>query len=132
MLILIAILGVTVTTRALPSDTFQLQASRDRLVTAFFAAQQRAMAQTDPVRLTISAPNQIDIRQDTDGDGDFADESSLRVGGTSYPVILLANQSLSASVFDFDRLGHTTPATLTLTQSGKTINIGVSATGFIF
>jgi len=130
VLLIVGILGATAAT-SLPSKTFQLQSSRDRVVTAFFAAQQHAMVQRNPVRLAINSPNQVDIREDTDGDGGFADETSIRVGGTSYPITLLSNQSLTAGTFDFDRLGKTDAASLTLSQGGSNINISVSATGFI-
>lgn len=132
VLVLVGILAGTVSARLLPSDTFQLQSSRDQVVTAFFAAQQRAMAQTNSVRLSLVSPNQIDIREDTDGDGDFNDESSLRLGGTGYPVTLLSHQTISAAIFDFDRLGKTSASTLTLSQGSDSVNISVTATGYIF
>lgn len=105
------------------------------MVTAFFAAQQRAMAQTNPVRLSIFVPTsgsaEIDIREDTDGDGDFNDESSLRLGGTAYPLDLLPNQTLTTVNFDFNRLGQTSPNNLVLSQGPSSVNIVVSAAGYI-
>ncbi len=131
VLVLVGILGATVIVGALPSTSFQIQASRDQVVTAFFSAQQRAMVQTSPVRLSLSAPNQIDVREDSDGDGSFADESSLRLGGVQYPIALLPNQTLTAATFDFDRLGRTSASALTLSQSGNSVAITVGATGHI-
>lgn len=131
VLALVGILATTVTTGLLPSASFQLQSSRDQVVTAFFSAQQRAMAQTNAVRLSISGTNQIDIREDTDSDGSFADESSSRLGGVQYPINLLANQSLTNANFDFDRLGRTGAANLTLSQSGSSVTIAVTSTGFV-
>lgn len=131
VLVLIGILGATVTSAMLPSATFQLQSSRDQVVTAFFAAQQRAMAQTRPVRLSLVAPNQIDIREDSDGDGSFADETSKTLGGIRYPVTLLPNQSIDAADFDFNRLGKTSAGVLNLSQSGAAVAINISANGYI-
>lgn len=133
VLLIIGILAATGVASLLPSATFQMQSSRDQVVTAFFAAQQRAMTQTAPVRFSVIAasPNQLDIREDTDGDGDFSDESSLTFNGISYPVALLPNQSLTASNFDFDRLGRTSAQTLTLTQGADTVAITISANGYI-
>lgn len=130
VLVLAGIVGVTVSNRLIPSATFQLQSSRDLVVTAFFAAQQRAMAQADTIQLQISA-SQIDIRADSDGDGDFSDESGITAGGVSYPISLLPNQTITPANFTFDRFGKTTAATLTLSQSGGSVTIQVSATGYI-
>lgn len=134
VLVLIGILGASTVSVLIPSDTYQLQSSRDQVLAAFFSAQQRAMVQADPVQLSISSPSgtpQLDIRQDTNRNGSFSDESSLRIGGTQYPVDLLPNQSLSSASFDFDRFGKTSAASLSLGQNGDTVTIEVSAAGFI-
>ena len=133
VLLIVGILAGAATVSLLPSATFQMQSSRDQVVTAFFAAQQRAMTQTSPVRFSVIAasPNQLDIKEDTDGDGDFSDESSLTFNGIRYPIALLPNQTLTASNFDFDRLGRTTAQTLTLTQGADSVAITISANGYI-
>ncbi|MFL0802101.1 MAG: type II secretion system GspH family protein [Agarilytica sp.] len=122
VLVLIGILGTTITTAVMPSDTFQMQSSRDQVVTAFFSAQQRAMAQTSPVSLVLSSPNTVDVRQSG---------ASIRVGGVQYPITLLPNQTLSASTIAFDRLGRTSAVDLTLSQNGDSVTISVSSTGYI-
>ncbi len=131
VLVLVGIIGTTVTLSVLPNKTFQLQASRDQVVAAFFSAQQRAMAQTNAVRLSISASSDIDIREDSDGDGIFSDETSARLGGVQYPLELPPNQSLTAANFDFDRLGKTSATNLTLSQNGSSVTISVTSTGFV-
>ena len=118
MLILIAVLGTTAITRSLPSSTLQLQASRDTLVAAFFSAQQKAMSQTKAVRL-ITLSNSIDVRVDANNDGNFSAGESANLGGTQFPLMLIADQSLTITQFDFDRLGRTNSATLTLSQGGR-------------
>ncbi len=128
---LIGIIGATVGSSLMPSDTFQLQSSRDQVVTAFFSAQQRAMSQTNSVRVVISSSNQLDIREDSDGDGSYSDESSLRLGGVQYPLVLQPNQTLTTAIFSFDRLGRTTPSTLSLTQNAQTVAITITETGYI-
>ncbi len=122
VLVLVGILGTTITTAVMPSDTFQMQSSRDQVVTAFFSAQQRAMAQTSPVSLVLSSPNTVDVRQSG---------SSIRAGGVQYPITLLPNQTLSASTIAFDRLGRTSAVDLTLSQNGDSVTISVSSTGYI-
>jgi len=129
VLLIIGIVGVATSRAFVPSATFQVQSSRDLVVTAFFSAQQRAMAQQNTVRLIVTSPTEIDIREDTDNDGSFADESSLYLAGTQYPVNILPNQTLNSTTFEFDRLGRTTASTLSLTQDSVIINVSVSATG---
>lgn len=132
VLLIIGILAASAISGSLPSSSFQLQASRDQVVTAFFAAQQRAMAQTTPVCFLTQAPNTVDIRFDTDADGNCAGEPSVRAGGTAYPVSLSANQSISTTSLIFDRLGrpNATP-TLLLSQAEGSVNISIGAAGYI-
>ncbi|WP_086931228.1 GspH/FimT family pseudopilin [Agarilytica rhodophyticola] len=129
ILLLIAILGGAATSSLLPSTTFQLQASRDQIITAFFIAQQRAMVQTNPVRLVIRAPNQVDVRE-ISGSVD----ASINTSAVRYPINLLDNQNLTPIAITFDRLGRPTNggATLTLNQNSESLQITISATGFVF
>ena len=130
VLVLVAILATTAVIGSLPSRSFQLQSSRDQVITAFFGAQQHAMVQTFAVQLSISG-NQIDVRADTNGDGDFSAEASLRLSGVQYPFSLSANQTITPGNFVFNRLGQTQGATLTLGLSGASIDIQVSDSGFV-
>lgn len=129
ILVIIAIISVTLIARSTPTDTFQLQASRDQLVAAFFSAQQKAMVQSQAIQLSTSG-NMIDIKQDTNSDGIFASEASLSIGGIAYPWSLRANQSLSNSNFIFNRLGETTAGTISVSIGDNSILVTVSATGF--
>src|SRR5690606_16015807 len=107
----------------MPSESFQLQASRDQVVTAFFTAQQLAMAQEDNVELITNGTNQIDVQ---------VDGASITVAGVSYPILLQNNQSLTAATFSFNRLGQTSANSLTLSQGSSSVAISVSATGYIY
>ena len=131
VLIIVGFITATATSTLIPSTSFQLQASRDQVVTAFFSAQQRAMVQQDAVAVFASA-NQIDIRQDSNNDSTFAASESIRVGGVQYPIALMANQTLSSATFQFDKLGYTTAGALTLSQSGANVVINVTATGYVY
>lgn len=130
ILVLIGTIAAVSFSRLAPTTIFQLQASRDTIVAAFFMAQQRAMAQPNAVRLVTSS-NQIDLLVDTDNDGSFADESSFRWGVDAFPIDLVPNQTLTSAVFDFNRLGYTNAGTLTLSQAGDSVTITVSRTGFV-
>lgn len=129
VLVIVSIISVTFIARTTPTDTFQLQASRDQLVAAFFSAQQKAMVQSQAVRLSTGG-NIIDIKQDTDSDGDFASEASLSIGGVTYPWSIRANQSFSISNFVFNRLGQTTAGTVRISMGDTSVLVTVSATGF--
>ncbi len=131
VLVILGIIGVTVSSRLAPTATFQLQASRDRVLAAFFIAQQRAMSQTLGVQL-LASPSAIDMRVDTDGDGNFADEASFNLDENAFPIQLDDNQTLSNGTFTFDRLGYTGAGTLTLTQGSRSVDINVSSTGYAY
>ena len=129
VLVLVAILATTFISKTTPSNSFQIQASRDQLVAAFFIAQQKAMVQSQAIQLSTSGTT-IDIRQNADANGVFSSTESMTVGGISYPIEILPNQSLSSSIFVYDRLGQTTAGSVTLTQGTGRVDVVVSATGF--
>jgi len=129
ILVIVSIISVTFITRITPTDTFQLQASRDQLVAAFFSAQQKAMVQTQAIQLSTNGQT-IDIKQDTNSDGNFASEASLSIGGVTYPWSIRANQSLSSSTFVFNRLGQTTAGSVMVSIGGNSVIVNVSSTGF--
>jgi prepilin-type N-terminal cleavage/methylation domain len=121
VLVIVGILSVSVLTRLVPSDTLQLQASRDTIVAAFYSAQQLAMTRRASVEVITSA-NQVDIQ---------LGNASVSFGGVQYPVQLVNGQTLSAVTFAYDRLGHTTGAGLQLSQNGRVVSISVDASGYV-
>ncbi len=131
VLVIIGILAASSTVFLTPSSSIQLQATRDQIVTAISTAQQRAMSRNLPVRVTTSG-NQIDIQDDGDGDGDFSPSNSVFVGGIQYPLTFAANQSLNTSSFVFNRLGETLGGTITLSQSGASVTIEVTDSGYAY
>lgn len=131
VLVITGVLAATAINKILPSDTFQLQASRDQVVTAFFSAQQQAMIQTAPVRLTTDG-NIVDIRRNDNNDNVFSTTESIKVNGTQYPLLLLSNQQIDDKEFFFDRLGQTSAAVLTLSQNGKEVDITISEAGYAY
>lgn len=130
VLIIFGVLSAVATGVARPNHVFQMQASRDQLVSAFFLAQQRAMVQRDKIQLSTSG-QMIDIRQDKNNNNIFENTESIRVGTDSYPVTILNNQSLDAHSFVFNRLGQTNSAYITLSQNDESVTIYVSSSGFI-
>ncbi len=131
VIIIIGILATSVVTSLNPSRTFQLQSARDQLILALATAQQRAMSRVNGVRVTTSG-NQINILEDTDGDGDFSTSVSLNTGGVQYPVTLLANQALTGAILDYDRLGRTSATVLTVSQGSAVVSVNVTSSGFAY
>jgi len=120
VLVILAILTATAISNLVPSRTFQMQATRDTLVAAFYSSQQKAMMQSAPVRL-ITSINAIDIRIDSNNDGSFAINESVLLGGVQYPITINPAQSLTSHIIDFDRLGRTSSSTIVLSQSGSSV-----------
>ena len=129
VIVLIAALSITVISRLIPASTYQLQAARDQLVTAFQTAQQRAMVRNAAVRLTTSG-SLIDILDDTDNDS--IPDTSVSIAGQDYPLTVPASATFTHSTFNFDRLGQTTAATITVTVGTSTVDVNVSATGYVY
>ena len=128
VLLIVAVLASTASIRFLSNSTFQLQASRDQLVSAIKSAQQLAMIQADRVQLQ-TGPNGIDIQQDRDGSGNFSSDESVYMDGVQYPLVLKSSQTISNNSFLFDRLGRTSPGFVTLTQEGNAVTVTISSSG---
>lgn len=131
VLVIVGILASVAGSRMGPHATLQLQAGRDMVVSALFVAQQVAMAQSQPVRVT-TGDGRIDIRVDRNGDGVFTPDESLSFAGTAYPNALPGNIQISAATFEYSRLGHTAPAQITLSQSGASVTLTISETGYVY
>ena len=130
-MVIIGMLAAVTSSRMAPHTTLQLQAGRDLLVAALFSAQQKAMAQLAPVRL-ITSGSTIDIRLDANRDGTFANNESIRVGGTQYPLSLPGGVSLSARQLDYSRLGYTTATSIQASKKSATVTVTVTGTGYAY
>lgn len=131
VLVIVGVLASVASSRMGPQATLQLQAGRDMVVSAFFVAQQTAMAQSQPVRV-IAGDGRIDIRVDRNGDGLFSADESLSFAGTFYPRALPGNLQISAASIDYDRLGHASPAQITLSQGGASVSLTISEAGYAY
>lgn len=131
VLVIIGVLAGTAATRLFSPSTYQLQAARDLVVTALYAAQQRAMTQSGAVQFIASA-DQIDLRQDVNGDGVFSPTESIWAGGQQYPVAIEAGVSLSPQTLSYDRLGRTSAASISVTKGSATLSITVTASGYAY
>lgn len=122
VLILVGILSVVLMSRIGGTSAAGVQAGRDSLIAAFFLAQQTAMARAaedNPVGITITN-NGIDVT-----------ESGVSLIG--YPLMLSGNVSFSAGSFQFDKLGRTSPGSVTITHpSGTSATVTVEASGYAY
>lgn len=131
IMVIMGVLSASLASRLMPQSTLQLQAGRDQLVSALFLAQQKAMSQTKAVRL-ICIGAEVDIRMDSDGDAIFSSSESIRVGGLQYPIALAGGITLSNASLDYNRLGHTTAGSITLSKNSVSVDVTVSGTGYAY
>ncbi|MCR6653936.1 MAG: type II secretion system GspH family protein [Cellvibrionaceae bacterium] len=130
VIVIVGVLAAVAGSRLLPHTTLQLQAGRDLLTTALFSAQQKSMSQLAPVRVTVSGSS-VDIRIDSNRDGNFAAAESILVAGTRYPLEV-KGVTFSSHTFNYNHLGHTTPAVISVSKSGQSVNVTVTATGYAY
>lgn len=131
VLVIAGVLAGVVGSRLMPSALLQLQAGRDQLISALSVAQQKAMAQGSSVLLMTSG-NTIDIRVDTDGDGNFSSGESISYAGTRYPLTIAGGVTLSSGTITYDRRGYAAPTTIAVSKNSHTVNVTVTGTGYAY
>lgn len=96
-----------------------LQSTRDDIVAAMFHAQQIAMARQSAANSVqfISNGTSVDVREN---------------GGSvlGYPLLLPSGDSLTAITRNYDKLGRTTGAVLTLNGSGSSVVVTLETSGY--
>ena len=121
VLVIVAALGATAVARFSNNTAFELQSSRDQIVSVFITAQQLAMVRSETIQFS-TVGNQITILQDG---------TNVQADGISFPQPLGSGQSITSAIFDFNRLGQTQAATLVLTKGSDSVAIAVATTGFV-
>lgn len=129
IMVIVGVLAAVSVSRIMPNSVMQVQAARDLVVSSLSVAQQQALAQTMPVRVLISSTS-IDVRRDGNQDGSFTADESIRFAGVQYPQVLAGNITVSNTTLDYDRLGRTSSATVTLSKSGVSVDVVVSEAGY--
>lgn len=116
VMILVGIMSIALMSRMGSVNAAGVQAGRDSLIAALFFAQQTAMARNN-VQLVV-AGSTINVT---------ADGSSL----TGYPFSPAGNVSLTSANFSYDKLGRTTPGSITISHtSGGSVTVQVEASGY--
>lgn len=129
IMVIIGVLASVSVTKMMPNAIIQLQGARDLVVSALYVAQQQALAQTNPVRVSF-ASGAVDVRIDDDRDGVFSASESLRFAGVQYPLALPGKVSVSHITLDYDRLGRTSDSNISLSKGGASVTVAVSEAGY--
>lgn len=128
IIVVLGVLAVVTASQFVGNASAQLQASRDSIVAALLSAQQLAMAQTDPVQVSVSGSS-VDVRRDA-GTG----FGSINVGGVQYPLDISPVSLDGPTVtVGYDRLGRTlsgTDTSIPLKVGDSTVAVTVSPSGF--
>lgn len=125
VMILIGIISVMLFSRMGSVGTAAVQSSRDDLIAALFFAQQQAMMRNRITLVTTS--NSVSVNEDG---------TPIAVSSNYYPLAMPAGVSLTAVTLSYDKLGRTTPTTITVSGSGNSAGVSASirveATGYAF
>lgn len=126
VIVILGVIGVTVSVRFSDGDVANVQTSRDDLVAALFFAQQKAMAQSD-ITLAVSAGG-VDVQQAG---------SSIRLHKDAYPLMFVNGVSVSPSQsYTYNKLGQITnlaaTAQLTVQKGGTSVEVTVEPSGYAY
>ena len=117
VIVLVSVLSIALFNRLNFVNDAGVQAGRDDLIAALFFAQQTAMAR-DNIQVVITS-TAVSVR-----------EGVVPAAIRGYPINFPAGVSATAATFNYDKLGHTTSSTITLTKAGTTATVKVEASGY--
>ena len=120
VIVVIGILAVTFMFR-IDSISPSVQTSRDDIIAALFFAQQTAMAR-DNIQLSINA-NTVNVTENG---------NPIRIHSDAYPLTLPSGVSVISTrpTYAYDKLGKTTPGSITVSRDGVSATITVEASGY--
>lgn len=119
VIILVGIISVSLFSRIGNVQSASLQASRDDVIAALFFAQQTAMARSGIV-VTVST-NSINVTENG---------TPLIIHSGAYPLTLPSGVTATSASFSYDKLGKTSPGSITLNGDGVSATITVEASGY--
>jgi len=121
IMIIVGVIAISMSSRMGPLSSSSVQASRDDIVAALFFAQQTSMAR-GTIRLVTTATT-VSVTENN---------NPIVVSTEAYPLTLPAGVSVTPRTFVYDKLGHTTAATITITSTtGASATITVEASGYV-
>ncbi|MDO3383002.1 pilus assembly FimT family protein [Gilvimarinus algae] len=122
VMVILGIIGITVSSRFTDGEIASVQASRDDLLAALFFAQQSAMAR-DNIAVQVSSTS-VSVTENG---------TPIRVHQDAYPLNFASGvQAGSDLLLTYDKLGRTTAATITLTSGGTSALVTVSDSGYAY
>jgi MSHA pilin protein MshC len=126
VIVILGALSIGVAMRFGDNDAASVQSGRDTLVAALFSAQQIAMARADdvsnPVAVVIGASS-VSITENG---------VHVNVYGEAYPINFPTGVQVTsgAGTYQFDKLGRTAAASITLIRGGASATITLEASGY--
>lgn len=121
VIIVLGVISVITGSRFYNQDLAIIQASRDDIIAALFFAQQTAMAR-DNIQLSINA-NTVNVTENG---------NPIRIHSDAYPLTLPSGVSVISTrpTYAYDKLGKTTPGSITVSRDGVSATITVEASGY--
>ena len=121
VIIVLGVISVITGSRFYNQDLAIIQASRDDIIAALFFAQQTAMAR-DNIQLSITA-NTVNVTENG---------NPIRIHSDAYPLTLPSGVSVISTrpTYAYDKLGKTTPGSITVSRDGVSATITVEASGY--
>lgn len=121
ILIIVGVITVSLTSRFGAVSRASIQASRDDIIAALFFAQQTSMAR-DTISIVITSSD-VSVKENG---------TDIRLSTEAYPLSFPPDVTATPITFLYDRLGHTTAGTISLSNSaGASTTITVEASGYV-
>ncbi len=127
VIIVLGVISVVATSRFSNTDVAAVQSARDQALTAFFTAQQLAMARAsdaNPIQITVTA-NSLNVTESG---------TSVTSTGTPYPITLPQGVTITSGTgsYSFDKLGRTSEGQLVIARGSTSATINVEASGYVY
>lgn len=127
VLVVLSVISIVATSRFSNTDLAAVQSARDQALTAFFTAQQVAMARasdSNPIQVTVTA-NSLNVTENG---------TSVTATGSPYPISLPQGVRITSGTgnYAFDKLGRTSVGQLVIARGSTSATINVEASGYAY
>lgn len=123
VLIIVGVLSVTLSSRFSSSGAAKVQAVRDDIIRALFFAQQTSMAR--PLITLVVTSGDVSVKENG---------NDIVVDKDGYPFTFPPGVTASAIVLTYDKLGHTSAGTITVSETAgpASATISIQASGYAY